>query len=67
MEVNLVPLSVLTDDELLSRVYADRENSTDVVVELATRLEHALAELGERRVGTGDVVTRQELKHERSA
>lgn len=45
MELNLVPLSVLTDEELLSRVYVDREQHSDVVIELVTRLEHALDEL----------------------
>lgn len=45
----MIPLSVLTDDELLGMLFiTSQEKKTPMEIELATRLEHALAELAKR-------------------
>jgi hypothetical protein len=42
--VNYLLLSALTDEELLSNVYSNKD-ATQMEVELAARLQHALDEL----------------------
>lgn len=43
--MNNTPYAHLSDEELLSRVYMDRELMSAIAIELAIRLEHALDEL----------------------
>ena len=55
MTTNFLPLSALTDEELLGRVYIT--NTTDpMVLELAARLQHALDEMRKPRVSLDAVI-----------
>lgn len=42
---DVIPFSHLTDEDLLRRVYAEKETLSALAIELAARLEHALDEL----------------------
>lgn len=55
MTNDLLPLSSLTDEELLALAYNSRnKDTTALTVELATRLEHALDELRKPRAAHGN-------------
>lgn len=49
-------LSSLTDEELLHHVYNSKALSTDMVLELAARLEHLLDEVTRKPQSVDDVV-----------
>lgn len=54
---DFIPLSNLTDDELLGRVYISSDVSP-LALELATRLAHALDELRKPKANINDILNR---------
>ena len=56
--MNVTPLSTLTDSEILQWAYMTRENRSALEIELAVRLEHACDELRKRTMRVDDIVGR---------
>lgn len=62
MNANPLPLSSLSDEELLQHCYLLRPGISALEQELATRLEHLLDELRDGPSGIGDVLTGNLIK-----
>jgi hypothetical protein len=56
-----LPYATLSDEELLAKVYIDKDLRTAMELELAARLDHALQQLEQPPLGWGDVITRKQV------
>lgn len=57
-----MPLTQLSDEELLRTVYFAEQHRTTLEIELASRLAHALDQLAVRPTGVDDFISRLEQK-----
>lgn len=58
MDLETMPYSTYTDEELLRLLYTGKRVLSPVEIELTLRLEHALDELAARPHAVGDMLTR---------